>query len=77
MDPYPWPEKFNDTYDCMQFGYEESKKKMAEIGRSDVNKHGIFLRFTCTPITETGQQCDCCIYVTTYSHLLPFSAYIL
>jgi|TARA_R100000455_G_scaffold12451_1_gene5269 hypothetical protein len=53
MDPYPWPEKFNDTYDCMQFGYEESKKKMAEIGRSDVNKHGIFLRFTCTPITET------------------------
>ena len=30
MDPYPWPEKFNDTYDCMQFGYEESKKKMAE-----------------------------------------------
>ena len=32
MDPYPWPEKFNDTYDCMQFGYEESKKKMAEIG---------------------------------------------
>jgi hypothetical protein len=53
MDPYPWPEKFNDTYDCMQFGYEESKKKMAEIGRSEVNKHGIFVRFTCTPITET------------------------
>jgi len=53
MDPYPWPEKFNDTYDCMQFGYEESKKKMEEIGRSDVNKHGIFVRFTCTPITET------------------------
>jgi hypothetical protein len=53
MDPYPWPEKFKDSYDCMQFGYEESKKKMAEIGRSDVNKHGVFIRFTCTPITET------------------------
>ena len=53
MDPYPWPEKFNDTYDCMQFGYKESHKKMEEIGRSDVNKHGVFIRFTCTPITET------------------------
>ncbi len=53
MDPYPWPEKFNDTYDCMQFGYKESHKKMEEIGRVEVNKHGIFIRFTCTPITET------------------------
>ena len=53
MEPYPWPEKFNDTYDCMQFGYKESHKKMEEIGRVEVNKHGIFIRFTCTPITET------------------------
>jgi len=53
MDPYPWPEKFYDTYDCMQFGYEESHKKLEHIGREEVNKHGIFVRFTCTPITET------------------------
>ena len=53
MDPYPWPEKFKDSYDCMQFGYKESHKKMEEIGRVEVNKHGIFIRFTCTPITET------------------------
>ncbi len=53
MDPYPWPEKFNDIYDCMQFGYEESHKKLEHIGREEVNKHGIFVRFTCTPITET------------------------
>ena len=31
MDPYPWPEKFNDTYDCMQFGYEESKKRWQKL----------------------------------------------
>ena len=37
----------------MQFGYKESHKKMEEIGRVEVNKHGIFIRFTCTPITET------------------------
>ena len=53
MDPYLWPEKFKDSYDCMQFGYKESHKKMEEIGRVEVNKHGIFIRFTCTPITET------------------------
>ena len=53
MDPYPWPEKFKDSYDCMQFGYKESHKKMEEIGRVEVNKHGIFIRFTCTPITAT------------------------
>tara|TARA_A100001391_G_scaffold1503_1_gene1816 strand:+ start:606 stop:716 length:111 start_codon:yes stop_codon:yes gene_type:complete len=31
------------------FGYEESIKKMEEIGPKEVNKHGMFIRFTCTP----------------------------
>jgi len=49
MPPYPWPETFNTTYDCMIFGYEESLKKMREIGRQEVNKHNIYIRFTCNP----------------------------
>ena len=49
MPPYPWPETFNTTYDCMIFGYEESLKKMKEIGRQEVNKHNIYIRFTCNP----------------------------
>ena len=49
MPDYKWPEHFNSTYDCMIFGYEESQRKMKEIGRSDVNKHQIYIRFTCTP----------------------------
>ena len=49
MDPYPWPEKFKDSYDCMQFGYKESHKKMEEIGRVEVNKHGIYIKFDCKP----------------------------
>jgi hypothetical protein len=49
MPPYPWPETFNTTYDCMIFGYEESLKKMEEIGRQEVNKHNIYIRFTCNP----------------------------
>jgi hypothetical protein len=49
MPPYPWPDTFNTTYDCMIFGYEESLKKMEEIGRQEVNKHNIYIRFTCNP----------------------------
>ncbi len=53
LPPYEWPERFRDSYDCMQFGYKESQKKMEEIGRVEVNKHGIYIRFVCTPVTET------------------------
>ena len=49
MPPYPWPQTFDTTYDCMVFGYEESLNKMQEIGRQEVNKHNIYIRFTCTP----------------------------
>ena len=50
MPPFDWQETFRTQYDCLTFGYEESLKKMKEIGRSDVNKHQIYIRFTCTPI---------------------------
>ena len=49
MPPFEWPQTFNTQYDCMIFGYEESLNKMQEIGRQDVNKHNIYIRFTCTP----------------------------
>jgi len=49
LEPYPWPETFNTQYDCMIFGYEESLKKMQEIGRTEVNKYNVYIRFTCTP----------------------------
>jgi hypothetical protein len=49
MPPYQWPEHFNTSYDCMMFGYEESRRKMKEIGREEVNKYNVYIRFTCTP----------------------------
>ena len=49
MPAYEWPEKFDTSYDCMTFGYEESLNKMKEIGREEANKHGIYIRFLCTP----------------------------
>ena len=45
---YEWPETFNSQYDCLMFGYEESMKKMKEIGREEINKHNIFVKFYCT-----------------------------
>ena len=52
LDPYAWPTLFQNYYDCLQFGYEESQKKLKEIGKAEVNKHGIFIRFTCMQTNE-------------------------
>ena len=49
MPPYQWPETFRTQYDCLMFGYEESMSKMEEIGRAEINKHGMFVKFYCTP----------------------------
>ena len=49
LEPYQWPERFNSQYDCLMFGYEESMKKMIEIGREDINKYNMFVKFYCTP----------------------------
>ena len=55
MPPYKWLEQFNTSYDCMMFGYEESMRKMKEIGREEVNKYNMYIRFTCvsTPGVES------------------------
>ena len=49
MPPYQWPELFNSQYDCLMFGYEESKVKMEKIGSENVNKYNMFIKFYCTP----------------------------
>ena len=49
MPPYEWPETFKTQYDCLMFGYKESIVKMEELGRTDVNKYGMFIKFYCTP----------------------------
>jgi hypothetical protein len=50
MPPFEWPETFRSKYDCLHFGYEESRKKLEEIGREDINKYGMYIKFTCTPV---------------------------
>ena len=49
LPPYVYPEKFNDQYDCFIEGYNQSILKMQEIGREEINKHEIYIRFICSP----------------------------
>ena len=49
MDPYIWPERYYDQYGYMIAGYEEAGKKIAELGRKEVNKHDIYIKFECHP----------------------------
>ena len=48
LDQYVWPETFYDKYGCMVQGYKESGKKIAEVGRKDVNQYDLYIKFECT-----------------------------
>ena len=53
LPPYEWPETFNSHYECMIFGYEESIRKVEEIGPKDINEHGTIIKFYCYREFET------------------------
>ena len=48
MPPFIYDIKFNNQYDCLMKGYEESIVKMEEIGKKDINEHEIYIKFICT-----------------------------
>ena len=50
LPPHQWPEKFDDMYDCFNAGYIQSMNKLEEIGKSEVDKHGLYLKFECTQL---------------------------
>jgi hypothetical protein len=47
LPPYQFHESFEDPYKCMVTGYEESAKKMKEIGQAEVNKQKLYIKFDC------------------------------
>ena len=51
MPPFVWPTQFGDSYECMIAGYEEAIRKTKEIGREEMNKHKIFIKFDCVETT--------------------------
>tara|TARA_R110002020_G_C15965258_1_gene746948 strand:- start:191 stop:409 length:219 start_codon:yes stop_codon:yes gene_type:complete len=53
MPPHTWHETFKDGYSCSIFGYEESARKLKQIGQEEVNRLGTSITFTCTKYPES------------------------
>ena len=48
LQPFTFPTQYTDSYTCMVAGYEKARDKTIEIGREEVNKHQIYIKFDCT-----------------------------
>ena len=47
LPPVKFDILYKDGYDCMLAGYTKSHEKIIEIGREEINKHKIFVKFGC------------------------------
>tara|TARA_Y100001972_G_C7526786_1_gene265591 strand:- start:103 stop:351 length:249 start_codon:yes stop_codon:yes gene_type:complete len=47
LPPFQSQIEYVDAYDCMIDGYQKSHDKIVELGREDVNKFNIYIRFGC------------------------------
>ena len=50
MQPIPIKTMYDNHYDCLIKGYENSLEKIKEIGKDDINKLGIYVKFECKEI---------------------------
>ena len=48
--------EFDNEYDCLVTGYEESLKKIQEIGEIDVNEHKMYIKFGCYEVEPENQE---------------------
>ena len=47
LPPHTFDISYKDGYECMLDGYIKSHDKIIEIGREEVNKHKIYIKFGC------------------------------
>ena len=47
IEPHTFPNSYNDIYDCLVDGYSKANNKIIEIGREEINKHQIYIKFDC------------------------------
>ena len=47
LPPFQSEVEYIDAYECMLDGYNESYNKIVELGREDVNKYNIYIKFGC------------------------------
>ena len=50
MPPHTFTEVYDSSYTCLIDGYQKSIDKLEEIGQSEVDKHGLYLKFECTQL---------------------------
>ena len=49
VPPYTHGVNYIDSYECLLDGYNTSYNKIVELGREDVNKYNIYIKFECLP----------------------------
>ena len=49
LEPHQLSNTYDNFYDCMISGYEESISKMKALGPEAINEHQMFVKFFCTP----------------------------
>ena len=47
MPPFRIEQTYKDGYSCMLDGYTKAYDKIVELGRDDVNKYNIYIKFCC------------------------------
>lgn len=47
MPPFIHEKIYSDYYECLVDGYQMSLDKIVEIGKADINKNGIYIKFEC------------------------------
>ena len=52
MPPIEMQKTFDTQYDCLIAGYDTSKNMMIDIGKEEINKNDLYLKFVCTPKVE-------------------------
>ena len=53
LAPMEYPQKYVDLYTCLDAGYRESIVQLEGLGKENVNKEQIFIKFFCSPMQET------------------------
>ena len=56
LEPHRFSVEFKDEYSCLMEGYNQAIAKMEEIGKEEVNKHSIYVRFVCAGIVEEESE---------------------
>lgn len=78
LPPYTFENIYDSSYTCLVDGYQKSIDKLEEIGQSEVDKHGLYLKFECTQLVipkkkPIGQPISSSLYTSFHSIFDPWS----